>query len=43
VTRKADLDELAVLLSTAIPKARRLELPTSAYLLSMPCWKYPRH
>jgi hypothetical protein len=35
VTRENDLNELATLLSTAIAKARRLELPTSAYILSM--------
>jgi hypothetical protein len=35
VTREDDLKELATLLSTALTKARRLELPTSAYILSM--------
>jgi hypothetical protein len=35
VTRENDLNELAALLSTAIAKARRLGLPTSAYILSM--------
>jgi hypothetical protein len=35
VTRENDLDELATLLSMAIAKARALELPTSAYILSM--------
>jgi hypothetical protein len=35
VTREDDLNELATLLSTAIAKARRLGLPTSAYILSM--------
>jgi hypothetical protein len=35
VTREEDLKELASLLSTAITKARELELPTSAYVLSM--------
>jgi hypothetical protein len=35
VTRENDLNALATLLSTAIAQARRLELPTSAYILSM--------
>ncbi len=35
MTREDDLNELATLLSTALAKARRLELPTSAYILSM--------
>jgi hypothetical protein len=35
VTRENDLNELATLLSTAIAKARRLGLPTSAYILSI--------
>jgi hypothetical protein len=35
VTREADLNELAALLSTAAAKARLLNLPTSVYLLSM--------
>jgi hypothetical protein len=35
MTRGQDLNELATLLSTAIEKARRLELPTSVYILSM--------
>ncbi|MGA9088716.1 MAG: hypothetical protein WB420_06400 [Bradyrhizobium sp.] len=30
-----DLNELAITISTAIEKARRLKLPTSAYILSM--------
>ena len=34
-TREEDLNELALNLSTAIAKARQLELPTSAYILSM--------
>ena len=34
-TREDDLDELAQDISTAIEKARRLNLPTSAYILSM--------
>jgi hypothetical protein len=34
-TREEDLDELALDISTAIEKARRLNLPTSAYILSM--------
>jgi hypothetical protein len=34
-TREADLHELARDISTAITKARRLNLPTSAYILSM--------
>jgi hypothetical protein len=35
VTREDDLKELAISLSAAIAKARRLNLPTSAYILSM--------
>ena len=35
MTRDNDLKELATLLSTAIAKARQLELPTSVYILSM--------
>ena len=35
VTRGDDLNELAQDISTAITKARRLNLPTSAYILSM--------
>jgi hypothetical protein len=35
VTREEDLNELAINLSTAIEKARRLKLPTSVYILSM--------
>jgi hypothetical protein len=35
VTRENDLNELSTLLSTAIAQARRLDLPTSAYILSM--------
>lgn len=34
-TRGDDLNELAQDISTAIAKARRLNLPTSAYILSM--------
>jgi hypothetical protein len=34
-TREDDLKELAINLSAAIAKARQLELPTSAYILSM--------
>ena len=34
-TRGDDLNELAQDISTAITKARRLNLPTSAYILSM--------
>jgi hypothetical protein len=34
-TREDDLKELAVSLSAAIAKARGLNLPTSAYILSM--------
>jgi len=30
-----DLNELAITISTAIEQARRLKLPTSAYILSM--------
>jgi hypothetical protein len=35
VTREDDLKELAISLSAAIVKARQLNLPTSAYILSM--------
>jgi hypothetical protein len=35
VTREDDLNELAINLSMAIAKARQLNLPTSAYILSM--------
>jgi len=35
VTREDDLKELATSLSAAIAKARQLNLPTSAYILSM--------
>jgi hypothetical protein len=35
MTRESDLSELAALLSTALEKARQLNLPTSAYILSM--------
>jgi hypothetical protein len=34
-TREDDLDELAINLSTAIPKARQLKLSASPYILSM--------
>jgi hypothetical protein len=34
-TREDDLKELANNVSTAIAKARQLNLPTSAYILSM--------
>lgn len=34
-TREDDLNELAQDISAAIRKARRLDLPTSAYILSM--------
>jgi hypothetical protein len=34
-TREDDLRELVTSLSAAIEKARRLDLPTSAYVLSM--------
>lgn len=34
-TREEDLNELAHDVSTAIARARRLNLPTSAYILSM--------
>lgn len=34
-TPENDLNELATTISTAIEKARRLKLPTSAYILSM--------
>jgi len=35
VTRADDLNELAIGIATAIVKARQLDLPTSAYILSM--------
>jgi hypothetical protein len=35
VTREDDLNELAVNVSSAIAKARQLNLRTSAYILSM--------
>ena len=35
VTREDDLKELSISLSAAIAKARQLNLPTSAYILSM--------
>ena len=35
VTRENDLKELATSLSANIAKARQLNLPTSAYILSM--------
>ncbi len=35
VTRADDLNELATGIGTAIVKARQLNLPTSAYILSM--------
>jgi hypothetical protein len=35
MSREDDLRELATCLSTAIAKARALNLPTSAYILSM--------
>jgi hypothetical protein len=35
VTREDDLKELATSLTGAIARARRLNLPTSAYILSM--------
>lgn len=35
LTRRDDLNELAINLSTAIAKARQLKLPTSVYILSM--------
>jgi hypothetical protein len=35
VTREDELDELAYDIETAIAKARQLNLPTSAYILSM--------
>jgi hypothetical protein len=35
VTREDDLNELATNISAAIEKARQLNLPTSAYILSM--------
>jgi hypothetical protein len=34
-TREDDLKELMISLSAAIAKARQLNLPTSAYILSM--------
>jgi hypothetical protein len=35
MTREDDLSELAANVSAAIEKARQLNLPTSAYILSM--------
>jgi hypothetical protein len=35
VTREDDLSELALDIKAAIAKARQLNLPTSAYILSM--------
>jgi flagellar biosynthesis/type III secretory pathway chaperone len=35
MTREDDLNELAQDISTAIERARQLNLPTSAYILSM--------
>jgi hypothetical protein len=35
VTREDDLKELSISLQAAIAKARQLNLPTSAYILSM--------
>jgi hypothetical protein len=35
VTREDELEELALDIKTAIAKARQLNLPTSAYILSM--------
>jgi hypothetical protein len=35
VTREHELEELALDIKTAIAKARQLNLPTSAYILSM--------
>ena len=35
VTREDELEELALHIKTAIAKARQLNLPTSAYILSM--------
>jgi hypothetical protein len=35
VTRDDELDKLALDIKTAIAKARQLNLPTSAYILSM--------
>jgi len=35
VAREDDLKELAITLTAAITKARELNLPTSAYILSM--------
>ena len=35
VTRADDLNELAASVSAAMAEARRLQLPTSAYILSM--------
>jgi hypothetical protein len=34
-TREDDLNQLAIDVSAAISKARQLDLPTSAYILSM--------
>ena len=35
VNREDDLNELAINVTSAIAKARQLNLPTSAYILSM--------
>jgi hypothetical protein len=35
VNREDDLNKLAINITTAIAKARQLNLPTSAYILSM--------
>ncbi len=35
MTRENDLNELVSMLSSAIEKARKLNLPTSVYILSM--------
>ena len=35
MTREHELEELALDIKTAIAKARQLNLPTSAYILSM--------
>jgi len=35
MTRKDDLNEMAMIIISTIEKARHLKLPTSAYILSM--------
>jgi hypothetical protein len=42
MTREDDLEELAINLLSAIAKARALNLPTSAHILSMPLTEVSR-